>query len=256
MMTGVKLSTEEEMTISMWEGVKAEMKVSPEQVKEEMEARSKGYLSIVKHKLPVNEYMQTTFFYHLGFFDTLAMMLLGMALFKLGILQAAKTTKFYLLMVVIGYSIGLTVNYFEGSNIVSNNFSVLSFYKSGMSYHLGRIATTCGHIGLIMLLIKSGRLMFLQRAWAAVGQMAFSNYIMQTLICNFIFLGYGLNKYGKLQRHELYYIVIGVWIFQLIVSPIWLKYFRFGPLEWMWRSLTYWEKQPFKRPADTKSSGL
>jgi uncharacterized protein len=70
---------------------------------------------------------------------------------------------------------------------------------------------------------------------------------MQSLICNFIFLGYGLAMYGELHRHELYYVVFGVWLFQLIVSPIWLKYFRFGPLEWMWRSLTYWEKQPFKR---------
>lgn len=247
MMGGQKLSKEEDMAIGVWEAKKADMKMTPEQVKDEMKARSKGYLSIVKHKAPVNEYMQTTFFYHLGFFDTLAMMVLGMALLKLGILTAARTNRFYFLMLVLGYAIGITVNYFEGSTIVANNFSVLSFYKTAMSYHVGRLATTCGHIGLIMLIIKSGRLMFLQRAWAAVGQMAFSNYIMQTLICNFIFLGYGLSMYGKLHRHELYYIVVGVWIFQLIVSPIWLKYFRFGPLEWMWRSLTYWEKQPFKR---------
>ena len=89
--------------------------------------------------------------------------------------------------------------------------------------------------------------MFLQRALAAVGQMAFTNYIMQTLICNTIFLGFGFSLYGMLERHELYYIVASVWIFQLIVSSIWLHYFRFGPLEWMWRSLTYWQKQPFRK---------
>jgi len=50
-----------------------------------------------------------------------------------------------------------------------------------------------------------------------------------------------------LQRYELYYIVAGIWIFQLIVSPIWLKYYRFGPLEWVWRSLTYWKMQPFSK---------
>ena len=150
-------------------------------------------------------------------------------------------------MVLIGYSIGLTVNYFEGTLIVSNQFSILAFHKSWMSYNVGRIAITCGHIGLIMLFIKSGWLLFLQKAFAAVGQMAFSNYIMQSIICNIIFLGYGFAMYGKLQRYELYYIVISVWIFQLIVSPIWLKYFRFGPLEWMWRSLTYWQRQPMKK---------
>jgi uncharacterized protein len=106
---------------------------------------------------------------------------------------------------------------------------------------------TCGHIALIMLFVKSGILPWLRKSLAAVGQMAFTNYITHSIICNFIFLGYGLSMYGKLQRHELYYIVIGIWIFQLIISPIWLKYFRFGPLEWGWRSLTYWERQPFKK---------
>jgi uncharacterized protein len=116
-----------------------------------------------------------------------------------------------------------------------------------MTYPLGRIPTTCGHIALIMLFVKSGWLPFLQKSLAAVGQMAFTNYITHTIICNFIFLGYGLSMYGRLQRYELYYIVIGIWIFQLIACPIWLKHFRFGPLEWMWRSLTYWKRQPMRR---------
>lgn len=246
-MSGQTLNKEETAAIANWDAKTAEMKVTPDQVKEEMKARSKGYWSIVKHKLPVNEYMQTTFMYRLNFLDTLAMMLLGMAFLKLGILKAARTTQFYLLMVLIGYSVGVTVNYFEGINIVEKNFSILSFQESAITYNVGRIAITCGHIGLIMLLINSGKLMFLQKAWAAVGQTAFSNYILQTLICNFIFLGYGLSMFGKLHRYELYYIVVSVWIIQLIVSPIWLKYFRFGPLEWVWRSLTYWERQPLKR---------
>jgi uncharacterized protein len=70
---------------------------------------------------------------------------------------------------------------------------------------------------------------------------------MHSIICNTIFLGFGFAMYGKLQRYELYYVVISIWIFQLIVSPIWLRYFRFGPMEWVWRSLTYWERQPFRR---------
>jgi uncharacterized protein len=77
-----------------------------------------------------------------------------------------------------------------------------------------------------------------------MGQMAFTNYLGQSLICSLIFYGYGLGYYGKLQRYELYYVVFGVWIFQMIFSVVWLKYFRFGPLEWLWRTLTYWEKQP------------
>jgi uncharacterized protein len=244
---GQTLSKEDSTSIEKWNGFVKEEKVTPEQLKQEMDARSKGYWSIVMHKLPLNQYMQTAFLYFINFWDTLAMMLWGMAFFKLGILKGNKSNRFYWLMALIGYGIGITTNYFEGSHIISSNFSILSINKTYMTYHLGRIPTACGHIALIMLFVKSGFLPLLQKALAAVGQMAFTNYITQSIICNFIFLGYGFSMYGKLQRYELYYIVFSIWVFQLIVSPIWLKYFRFGPLEWLWRSLTYWKMQPMRK---------
>ena len=84
------------------------------------------------------------------------------------------------------------------------------------------------------------------KALSAVGQMAFTNYLMQSIICTFFFYGHGLGYYGKLYFHQIYYVVAAVWIFQLIFSSIWLRYFRFGPFEWVWRSLTYWKMQPMK----------
>jgi uncharacterized protein len=69
---------------------------------------------------------------------------------------------------------------------------------------------------------------------------------MQTVFCTFYFFGYGLGNYQKLSFHQIYYVVAAIWLFQLIISPIWLKYFRFGPFEWLWRSLTYWKKQQMK----------
>ena len=244
---GETISKEETASIEKWDAMVKDEKVTPEQLQEEIAARSKGYWSIVMHKLPENQYMQTSFLYFINFWDTLAMMLWGMAFFKLGILKAGKSNKFYWLMALLGYGIGITINYFETSHIVNSNFSIISFYPNFVTYQFGRIPTTCGHIAVIMLFVKSGILPFLQKSLAAVGQMAFTNYIMHSIICNIIFLGYGFSMYGKLQRYELYYIVASVWIFQLIVSPVWLKYFRFGPLEWVWRSLTYWKLQPFKK---------
>jgi uncharacterized protein len=143
--------------------------------------------------------------------------------------------------------VGLSVNYWETSYQIEKEFTIEAQNLTSMTYNLGRVFVTLGHVAVIMLFIKSGIQMILQRALAAVGQMAFTNYIMQTLICNFIFLGFGFSLFGRLERHELYYIVFSVWVFQLIVSPIWLHYFRFGPLEWLWRSLTYWQRQPFRR---------
>lgn len=246
---GQVLNAGDSAALAKWDAIVKQNKVTPAEVQAEITARSKGYWSIVKHKLPENQYMETDFLYFIGFWDTLAMMLWGMAFFKLGILSAAKSARFYWIMALTGYAIGLTVNYFETSHIVDSNFSILSFYRNFLTYNVGRVAMTCGHIAIIMLFVKSGILTFLRQALAAVGQMAFSNYIMHSIICNFIFLGYGLAMYGKMQRHELYYVVVSIWVLQLTLSPIWLKYFQFGPLEWLWRSLSYWKRQPFRKGA-------
>ncbi len=241
------LSKEEEKAIEDWDTRVGQMKATPEQLQEEITARSKDYFSILVHKIPENQYMQTTFMYRINFWDILAMMLMGMAFFKSGIFTGERSVRFYLQMILFGYAIGLTVNYLELQHIMSHNFSLLALHKTWLSYNLGRVPLTIGHIGLIMLFIRSGFFSLLQRSLAAVGQMAFTNYLMQSVICNTLFLGFGFGLYGKLQRYELYYIVAGVWLFQLIVSPIWMRYFRFGPMEWVWRSLTYWQKPPFKK---------
>jgi uncharacterized protein len=69
---------------------------------------------------------------------------------------------------------------------------------------------------------------------------------MHTVVCITLFLGFGFGLFGQLRRHQLYYVVAAIWIFQLVASPIWLRHFQFGPLEWVWRSLTYNRRQPMK----------
>lgn len=69
--------------------------------------------------------------------------------------------------------------------------------------------------------------------------MALTNYISHSVICAFVFYGFGLGLYGELARHQLYYVVFAIWAFQLIASPLWLARFRYGLLEWGWRALTY-----------------
>lgn len=215
-----------------------------------IEELNKGYFSIVMYRAPRNQIMQTTIMYRVFFWDIFAMMLLGMAFLKNGIFKAEKSKRYYLIMALAGYAIGIGTNYWETSYLIHHQFEILTFYLTDITHELGRVPTTIGHIGVLMLFIKSGVLSFLQRALAAVGQMAFTNYIIHTIICNIIFMGFGFALFGKLHRHELYYIVFGIWIFQLILSPLWLRYFRYGPLEWAWRSLTYWQIQPFKKTND------
>ncbi len=178
-------------------------------------------------------------------------MLLGMALFKSGVLTAERSNRFYGTMLAVGYVVGFAVNYREGHIIVDGAFEVLAFDHAALTYDIGRVAMAMGHIGVVMLFCKSGALGFLRTAIGAVGRMALTNYIMHTVICIFVFYGFGFGMYGSLERHELYYVVVAIWLFQLIVSPLWLARFRFGPLEWVWRSLTYWKRQPMLRRTAT-----
>jgi uncharacterized protein len=131
--------------------------------------------------------------------------------------------------------------------IVRSNFDPILQDFTGSTYDIGRLSIALGHLGVVMLVCRTGVLRWLTQSLAAVGQMAFSNYIFHSVVCSIVFTGYGFALYGRLQRFELYYVVGAVWIVQMIASPIWLKHFRFGPLEWAWRSLTYWKKQPMRR---------
>jgi uncharacterized protein len=196
----------------------------------------------------------TIWFYKWDVWDILSMMLIGIAFFKLNILSAKRSYKFYGLMLAAGYIVGLGINYYELQTVMKGNFSLLSFSKADVTYYLGRLAMCIGHIGAIMMLVKAPVLMWLKRRLAAVGQMALTNYIMHSIICMIVFTGVGFRLFGKLQRYELLYVVFSIWIFQLIVSPIWLKYFEFGPLEWLWRRLSYLQKPAFRKKTISKET--
>jgi uncharacterized protein len=236
-------AAQESAETAAWEAILEEKKPSQETLQESVDGHRQGYLGVVAHNAPTSKYFETTFFYEFFFLDALGAMLLGMALFKMGVLTAQRTTGVYLTMIAIGYAVGLSVNYWEGRVLVDSGFSILAFDRVFITYDVGRLAITAGHVGVVMLLCMSDVLGWLKRALAAVGQMALTNYVMHTVICIFIFDGFGFGLFGQLERHELYYVVVSIWLFQLIASPLWLRKFRFGPLEWAWRSLTYWKKQ-------------
>ncbi|MCF8390467.1 MAG: DUF418 domain-containing protein [Bacteroidales bacterium] len=221
----------------------AVMKPSAEILESRMERMQNGYADAFKEQKKKSYFFESEYHYRHNYIDILSMMLLGIALFKLRILHAEKSSRYYFLMILIGYGIGLSINYFETTSYINSNFALIKYYELLRTYDLGRIPTMMGHIGLIMLFCKSNLIPFLKSALSAVGRMALTNYIMHTIIASIIFTGFA--QYGKWQRFELYYLVAAIWIFQLILSPIWLRYFRFGPVEWLWRSLSYQKRQPF-----------
>lgn len=196
---------------------------------------------------PENRETDILYPYRYDLWDILSFMLLGIAFFKWNILSAKKSYLFYGIMSLIGYLIGICVNCYETNLIMDSNYSILSYSKASITYDVGRIGISLGHIGLIMLFCKMTILKWLKQSLAAVGRMALTNYVMHSIICMIIFTGVGFGMFGKLQRVELLYVVFSIWIFQLIASPIWLRYYNYGPLEWLWRNLSYLKKHQFKK---------
>jgi uncharacterized protein len=76
--------------------------------------------------------------------------------------------------------------------------------------------------------------------------MALSNYLLQSLVCTTLFYSYGLGWYGSVGRAAGLVLVVIIYAAQIPLSVWWLKHFRFGPAEWVWRSLTYGKRQPMK----------
>ncbi len=187
-------------------------------------------------------------FMYMYIWDVLFFMFLGMAFFKLGILTGQAPIKIYWLLAIVGLGLGLAVSwYLRLQPLIKYQFNWFEYTKNTKFewYTISRTLRALGIFGLLMLLYRSGVFKWLFALMRPVGQMAFTNYLTQSLICGIIFYGVGFGLYGKLQRYEVYYVVGAIWLLQIIWSHIWLRFFYFGPLEWLWRSLTYWKKQPF-----------
>ncbi|MCA9292961.1 MAG: DUF418 domain-containing protein [Phycisphaerales bacterium] len=232
-------------------GIVEMFEISPELVEREVNAMRGSIAQRIAFRGPDILWMQTSGILMWGLWRVGGCFVLGMALYKWGVFSATRSTKFYALMTALGFAIGWPI---IGTGVASNTqheFDIVHLFIAGWNYnYVGSMFVAFGWVGLVMLMCKHNVLRPLQIGLSAIGRMAFTNYIMQSLICGFIFFGLsglGLGLFGKLSRAETMPIVFGIWVFQIGASVWWLKRFRFGPLEWAWRSLTYWKAQPMAR---------
>ncbi|HEY0113810.1 MAG TPA: DUF418 domain-containing protein [Allosphingosinicella sp.] len=237
-------TAEQKEAVEAWRAKEREGNPGPEGFAQIRAGVTASYGSALTSYAPIITHFQSWNLYRY-FFDIFGVMMIGMALFKLGVLTLEVRRRVYLSMIVIGYAIGLTCNILEVRWLIANNFSPLAYAQVEVSYDVGRIATTMGHLGALMLFLRSGLLGWLRRSMAAVGRMALTNYLTHSLVALTVFVLLGW--FGYLQRHQLYFIVLAVWAFQIVVSPLWLRHFHFGPVEWLWRYLTYGKPPPFRR---------
>ena len=188
---------------------------------------------------------ETTVFGWEYFWRELGLMLIGMALFKLGVFNATLRKAVYLRMIGAAILVGIPLTLYG----VYGNYKVAwqslpIYFRGEFADYVASLFLAFGWVGVVMLACKSPVIKKLVGPLKAVGRAAFSNYILQTLICTTLFYGHGFGLYGHISRVGQFGIVLAIWAVQLLVSTLWFRFFRMGPLESLWRSLTYWKPQP------------
>lgn len=220
-----------------------------------------AYKAWVKHAgwLDILQSNVTGIFYRFGYLffisripKVLGMFLIGFVVgrsnFYKNITQNKKSIYW---IVAIGLLLGLPANYFLAyyvSNFEADyyNLKTNGLYQT-IAYALGVAPLALIYVGTFMLCFQTAFGKKLMSVVAPVGKMAFSNYMTHSLVCNFVFLGAGLGYGGLVGPFYLTVFGIILFVFQIIISTIWLRYFNYGPVEWVWRSLTYGKMQPMKR---------
>jgi len=223
---------------------------SPEELSAEIAAVQGGWFSAFQRRLPLSFFFQTQVLLTWGLWRAGGLMLIGMALAKWGVLYGRAAAWVYGFIVAAAIGIGLPVIYFGVLQQFAHNWSTEYGMFLGTQYNYwASLMVSLGWIGAIMLATKPNTGNRLAKPLAAVGRMALTNYLLQTLIATTIFYGYGFGLFGQVDRVGQIQVVLGIWGFQLAISPLWLHWFHFGPAEWLWRSLTYCRRQPLVREA-------
>ncbi|GAB3020781.1 DUF418 domain-containing protein [Spirosoma pulveris] len=248
----VKLTDEQKEAKSAWEGLVKGHQYDRKADKADVLAMRSDYATVWVHQATKIKQMEAPFFYQEGIWDVISMMLLGMALFKWGFLSNRLTTRQYVFLALGGLLIGQAMAWIS---LPSHELEVVDFTKfiSGTRLPVAHVLmpferafSAIGWASLVLLAYRAGVGIWLWKALGAVGQMAFTNYLMQSVLCTLFFYGYGLGYFGDLKFYQLYIVVAEVWLIQIVFSLVWLKAFRFGPLEWLWRTLTYGRRQPMR----------
>lgn len=175
----------------------------------------------------------------------LGMMLVGMALMKIGFFTGRWSVKSYVTTAILGYMIGLPIVLVGAGALERRQFALEAILGwPGQGNYIGSIPMAIAHASVVIALARHDGLRRVMQCFAAVGRTAFSNYLLTSLVMTAIFYGWGLGLFARFERPTLYLFVLGMWLAQLIISNVWVRWFRYGMMEWLWRSFTNLAWQP------------
>lgn len=208
------------------------------QIEEEIILRRMDYLTIVRNLATLSFEEQTVQVFEQHFLDVFPMMLLGMALLKLGFLGGALKAGIYLRVTLFAFCIGCLLGSMAHVPVGAGTlWATLSERVSEYAYDPRRISLALAYFGTLALLMKSGWFSGILDCLTACGRMALTLYVGQTVICNFLFMGFGFGLFGQFEHFEILMIGVALTLFQLIIVPIYFRFFRQGPMEALLRNL-------------------
>jgi uncharacterized protein len=179
--------------------------------------------------------------------ETLGYFLFGMAAFKSGFLRGEWADERYRRTALIGFGVGIPAYAAMAAIALNDGFSMPVLMATVMAGPvLFRPLMVIGIAALIILITRRGG--GLVERIAAAGRAAFTNYLGTSILMTALFYGWGAGLYGSMSRIELWVVVIAMWALMLIWSKPWLERFRYGPFEWLWRTLARWQVQPMRKP--------
>jgi uncharacterized protein len=232
------------------EDVRNDLSPTPEIIQDQLEIYRGGWIRQMEHRVPAALEFELFVIFVWGLWRAGGLMLIGMGLFKLGIFSNSRSAGFYRALIAAAILIGMPIILFGVSRNFASGWNPLYYFFIGGQYNYwASLLVSMGWVGLAMLMCRSEMMRPFTDRLAAVGRTALSNYLLQTLICTTIFYGHGLGLVGRVERVGQISLVAAIWIVQLWISPLWLRRFRFGPFEWLWRSLTYLKRQPLRGSA-------
>lgn len=180
--------------------------------------------------------------------ETLAYMLLGMVALSSGLLTGAWPGRRYALIALGCFAVAIPAYAALAWLDIRSGFAMTTVVFASLAASVPlRPVMIIGWACLVVLLARHGG--WLAARLGAAGRMAFSNYLASSLICTTLFYGYGLGWYARLPRAALLPVVFTIWVLMLAWSQPWLARHRYGPAEWLWRSLSRGRPQPFRQAA-------
>jgi uncharacterized protein len=238
-------------TVTEWEKIESRARPDPdsEKMQEGIRLISSGtFGEFFAERAKSSLILQTVVALNAWVLDALAMMLLGMAALRSGLLTGEVSRRTLWLTCLLGYGIGLPLAVADTLAHLGSGFDPIVSKQWLVVYDLRRGGVAAGHLGAMLLLCQSGTLAWLQARLACVGRMALSNYLAQSLLGALIFYTVGFGLFGQITGWYLYLFVGAIWLFLITLSNWWLTRYNFGPAEWLWRSLTYRQRQVLRRP--------